>query len=353
MVEFVKHDGAICHDGVIKKTKQKLGFNEEREFSVWEKQVREKFIELLGIPAIEENACPIKISIVEEKQKEVYKQIRFEFESEWGAFVPCYLLIPDTGKEKYPVAIVLQGHNKSGFYSSIGEPYNEVDKAYDTGRGMFAVQAVEQGYIALAVEMRGRGDRTARNREDRRVTIYPLPGSCYYETMTALQLGRTMAVERAWDISRAIDALAYFPQCDTDKIIITGNSGGGTASFYAACYDERIKVSAPSCAFCPYPESTLRFYHCSCNYIPQIYRWFDMDDLSCLIAPRKLLIVAGEKDPSFLVEGVRRGYEKVEKIYEKAGIKDNCRLVVTDKGHFWDDGVMWQTIKEETDKMGW
>ena len=55
----------------------------------------------------------------------------------------------------------------------------------------------------------------------------------------------------------AIDALVMFPQCDTDKILITGNSGGGTMSFYAACFDERIKLSVPSCAFCSYEDSIM------------------------------------------------------------------------------------------------
>ena len=41
------------------------------------------------------------------------------FESENDSFVPCYLLIPDTSKEKYPVAITLQGHT-TGFHNSVG-----------------------------------------------------------------------------------------------------------------------------------------------------------------------------------------------------------------------------------------
>ena len=119
------------------------------------------------------------------------------------------------------------------------------------------------------------------------------------------------------------------------------------ASFYAACVDERISVCAPSCAFCPYPESILKFYHCSCNYIPQAFRYFDMQDLACLIAPRKLAIIAGKYDTAFLIDGVKRGYETVEKIYEQAGVKDNCRLVVTDKGHWWCEEIIWEVIKKQ------
>ena len=334
----------FCHDGVTKITKPKLAFEKTREYDKWRLEVKEKLFELLGLDAIAENACPLEMEIIEEKQKDGYKQIRFEFESEKDCVVPCYLLIPDTGKEKYPVAIVLQGHNQQGFASSVGNAYCHETLAYDTGSGQFAVQAVENGYIALAIEQRGMGERRALNSLKRRVSLDPASGICYYEATTALMLGRTIIGERCWDISRAIDLLGNFKECDMENIVITGNSGGGTASFYAACVDERISVCAPSCSFCPYPESVLRFYHCSCNYIPQAFRWFDMQDLACLIAPRKLAIVAGKYDTAFLIDGVKRGYETVKEIYEEAGAKENCSLTVTDKGHFWCEDIMWQTI---------
>ena len=344
--EMTMNINGFCHDGVTQRTKPKLSYDQARDFAVWKGEVKEKLVELLGLDVIAENACPLQMEIVEEEQKDGYKQIRFEFESEKGAVVPCYLLIPDTGKKKYPVAIVLQGHNQQGFASSVGNVYCHETLDYDTGRGQFALQAVQNGYIALAIEQRGMGERSAQNTLKRRVSLKPR-GDCYYEATTALMLGRTIIGERCWDISRAIDLLGNFPKCDMNNIVITGNSGGGTASFYAACVDERINVCAPSCSFCPYLESVLKFYHCSCNYIPRAFRYFDMQDLACLIAPRKLAIIAGKYDTAFLIDGVKRGYETVEKIYEKAGVKDNCRLVVTEKGHWWCEDIVWKTINEE------
>lgn len=335
----------FCHDGVTQTTKPKLAFDERCDFNLWKASVKEKLIELLGLDVIKENACPQNIEIIERVQKDGYEQIRFEFESEKGSVVPCYLLIPNTNKEKYPVAIVLQGHNQQGFASSVGNAYCHETLDYDTGRGMFAVQAVQNGYIALAIEQRGMGERTALNTLKRRVSL-SANGGCYFEATTALMLGRTLIGERCYDVSRAIDLLSNFEKCDLDNITITGNSGGGTASFYASCVDERIKACVPSCSFCPYPESVLKFYHCSCNYIPNAFRYFDMQDLACLIAPRKLAIVAGKYDTAFLIDGVKRGYETVRKIYEKIGAKENCSLTITDKGHFWCEDVMWETINK-------
>ena len=85
-------------------------------------KLKKSLLNLLDLIRLQKNACPLNIQIESEEQKDGYKQIRFVFESEWGALVPCYLLIPDTGKKKYPVAITLQGHS-TGFHNSVGMLY--------------------------------------------------------------------------------------------------------------------------------------------------------------------------------------------------------------------------------------
>lgn len=336
--------GELCHQ-LLMLNQPKLAFNEMKEYAAWKAEIKEKFIELTGLDKIAKNACPLNVQIESEEQKDGYKQIRFVFESEKGAFVPCYLLIPDTGKEKYPVAITLQGHS-SGFHNSVGIVKYEQDVEYQT-RGKFAVQAVQNGFIALAIEQRGMGERRPNERHQKAANM------CEYEAHIALLLGRTILGERMWDVSKAIDALAMFSQCDLDKIFITGNSGGGTMSFYAACFDERIKLSVPSCAFCTYEDSIMNWFHCSCNFIPHAYEWFEMQDLACLIAPRKLIVIAGEQDQIFPIYGVEKGYKTVEKIFAKAGCKENCTLIKTPKAHWWCQDIVWDAIKAETKKMGW
>ncbi len=313
-----------------------LTFDEKKDYAAWREQVKGKLLELSGIQKIRANACPLNVEIEDEVQKEGYKQIRFTFESERGAIVPCYLLVPDGEKKKYPVAITLQGHS-TGFHNSIGEARKGVDEEI-VYRKQFAVQAVKRGYVALAVEQRGMGERRPSARHQNGANM------CEYTAHIALLLGRTILGERMWDVSKAIDALSTFDFVDLEDIVIAGNSGGGTMSFYAACFDDRIKLSVPSCAFCTYEDSIMNWFHCSCNFIPHAYEWFEMQDLACLIAPRKLLVVAGKEDHIFPIYGVEKGYKTVEKVFEKAGAKDNCRLVETPKGHWWCDDVIWDEI---------
>lgn len=336
--------GDLCHELLTKKIKQKLAFNEKCDAAVWKKQVKEKLVELLGLEKISLNACELNLLIEEDIDKGDYRQIRFTFESEVGAFVPCYLLLPKTDKKKYPVAITLQGHS-TGFHNSIGEPKSADDEEY-VKRGDFGVQAVKNGFAALCIEQRAMGERcTTRHTFGAKM--------CDFQSLTGMLLGRTVLGERIWDVQKTIDLLTEFDMLDTEKILITGNSGGGTMSFYAACIDERIKISAPSCAFCSYSASILNVYHCSCNYIPNAYEWFEMQDLACLIAPRKFIVIAGVEDRIFPIDGVKTAYETVKSIYKKFNAKDNCSLTITDKGHYWCKDVVWDKITSVTKSLNW
>ena len=150
-----------------------------------------------------------------------------------------------------------------------------------------------------------------------------------------------------WDVSKAIDSLDYFKEkLDLDDIMLIGHSGGGTATYYSACYDERIKLAVPSCAVYTYRESIGEMWHCTCNYIPQIAKYVDMGELATLIAPRKLIVGHGEKDAIFPLTGTKKVYSVIEKIYKKENVKNNCRLLVyPDRPHYFDKELVFPAIK--------
>ncbi len=337
-----KIDGDNCHAILFESVKPKLSFGAINDYDEYKKQLKAKFIELIGYEKVLANAVSLKVEIESEVDKGDYRQIRFTFESEKGAFVPCYLLIPNGKKKKYPVAITMQGHS-TGFHNSIGEPHDDEDAYYALTRGQFAVQAVKNGYIALAIEQRAMGER--------KTTRHSFGYGCTFPAMTAISLGRTVIAERIFDISRAIDALENFSECDMGKIFITGNSGGGTISYYAPIIEERIRFSVPSCAVCSYKDSIMDIHHCACNYIPSSYEWFEMQDLASLISPRPLTVVTGKDDHIFPLNGVETAYKTIKLAYEKDGAKDNCRLVVTPKGHYWCEDIVWSAINDTAKKL--
>lgn len=205
----------------------------------------------------------------------------------------------------------------------------------DEGSLCFATQAVNHGFCALTIEQRNFGECGGS----------PNGPDCFHSSMAALLIGRTTVAERVWDVSRAIDAVAkYFPQTDSRRVVCVRNSGGGTTAFYAACLDKQIFVTVPSCSVCTFDDSITAMEHCACNYIPKIRLYFDMGDLAGLIAPRKLLVVAGNQDPIFPLKGVVKNYAIVEKMYHAAETSENCRLIIGEGGHKFYPEEAWDEI---------
>jgi len=328
------------HEYLLDNMKPELSFDENADYDVWKKAVKEKFFELLG--DLPEEKVPLNVEIEWERDFPEYREVRFVFDTEPQMSVPCHLLIPKETKKPCPVVICLQGHS-TGMHISLGRKKFERDEK-ETGKDRdFALQTVKEGYAALVMEQRGFGERVSKHSIDRDPYYRT---ACHNPTMVAFLLGRTMIGERVWDVSRAIDALSEFEEIDMDRIACMGNSGGGTATYYAACFDERIKIAMPACSVCNFKQSIGIMHHCSCNYIPKMAKYLDMGDIACLIAPRKLVDVVGMTDGGFLIKGSMDAFDTIKRIYKKAGCEDNCRLVVGEDGHRFYADPAWKVFRE-------
>lgn len=327
-----------CHAPLLQNAPRVLRWREDVDFSTWRTQVRQKLVELVGLMP---ERVPLDVHREPPQQHEDFTETRFVFTAEEGADVPCHLLVPRTGKSSYPVVICLQGHS-SGMHISLGRPKTEADATIIEGGRDIGLQVVREGYAALVLEQRCFGERTdARPKE-----LRCIEHTCHHASMAALLLGRTMIGERVWDISRAIDTLAEFPEIDSTRIACMGNSGGGTITYFAACLDERISIAMPSCYVCTFRDSIGSIDHCTDNYIPAVLRYFEMGDLSGLIAPRPMVVVAGRQDPIFPIAGVEETFALISQIYAAADVSNNSRLVVGDGGHQFYPEQAWPVFRE-------
>lgn len=321
----------------IRKTKPIMAFQREADFAEWKVKCKEKLEELLGLPF---ELCADMFVITEEKDTKLYRQICFEFQSEEGYFVPCDLLIPIDAKEPFPVAICLQGHS-SGKNISMGiKQYDSDTESMMKGRD-FAIQAVQEGFCAVVLDQRYMGV-AGHNANGQ-------PGCCTTnQALPALLIGRSAIGERVWDVMRLIDVMEKYltDYIDKDKIMCLGNSGGGTTTFYAAALDERIHMAIPSCAVCTFEDSIVDIHHCCCNYAPGIRKYFNMGDIGCLIAPRRLVVVCGIHDEIFPLKGVEKSYAVIESAYQENGSGENCRLVKGDGGHQFYPKDVWPIVNE-------
>ena len=90
----------------------------------------------------------------------------------------------------------------------------------------------------------------------------------------------------------------------------------------------------------------MNIFHCACNYIPDAYNYFEMADLACMIAPRKLLVISGKHDEIFPIEEARNAFSTIQNIFNKEGAVLNCKMIETDKDHYWCEDIVWNGIKQ-------
>ncbi|MBO4954286.1 MAG: acetylxylan esterase [Clostridia bacterium] len=310
-----------AHENVMRRAAEvtpSMRYDGKENFKEWQNRARAKLAELLGMDKFV--SCDLNVQIEYDRMEENFREIRFTFESEPGYHAPCHLLIPKNATGKLPVMIGLQGHSK-GQHVSLGRTRFEGETITEGSRiRAFAVQSVQQGYAAVTLEMRGMGECGGDENGPR----------CGVHTLANLTVGRTTIGERVWDVSHLIDVLTttFAEYIDESKIYCMGNSGGGTATFYAGCMEERLAAVMPSCSYSDYDDSIIAMAHCTCNFIPHIREYFNMGDLSGLIAPRKFVPVAGEWDRIFPLPGVKGQFEETKRIFAAAGVPDNCELIV-------------------------
>ncbi len=319
---------------------------DKKQLREWQQKFRQDLIEKLGINEIKkrkiEDLNPVCIDKVE---LEDHVREEWRITSEPGYQVPFYLLKPLNQDKPLPLVITPHGHGKSGKDTYVGITHNQEEKEkIAEGERDIALQAVRAGYIAIAPDQRGFAATKFKKdiEADRN-------NSCRTMQMHALLFGRTLIGERVHDITRLIDYAETRSEIDHNQVIITGNSGGGTTSLFAAAVETRIRIAIPSCYFCTFKDSIGAVYHCECNYIPGLLTLGEMYDIAGLIAPRAFLAVAGKQDSIFPLEGVKRAFKKLKKIYKVAGAEDRCELYIGEGGHRYYKKPVWPFVQKWID----
>ena len=330
------------HQRLLDAARPALGYRADRALAAQRRALEDKLTELLACP---EAAGDLDLRIEHRRRRDGFTETRFLLTSEPGARVPCHLLVPDGARCPMPVFLCLQGHS-SGMHLSHGQGDGEA-----IGERDFALQAVRRGYAALAIEIRGFGER-----RDRRAAILREPGydpdsldpnvTCKHAAMVALLLGRTSLGEKILDLRRAIDALADFPEVDRRRVYAIGNSGGGTLAWYAAAIEPRLKGLILGSCFATYASSIGSVDHCCDNYLPGALRWFDFPDLTLLIAPRPLVVVMGRDDRLFPLVGVEAAFARAREIYARLAAEDRCRLIAREGGHRFYANEAWSAFDQ-------
>lgn len=331
-------------------SQNKYGFTEKSktDFVKWQHSYLYALKDVLGLNIIEKELAGyvLKAEMKESEKRESFILQKWIIWTEPDVPIPIVVLIPRTKQQKLPLVITTHGHGRDsilydgiypGIFNSSGTNTNE--------EGL-AIQAVKQGYIAISPTMRAFGStRTEADKNEKNSF------SCHTQLMRDLLVGRTVIGDRVWDMSKILDWALKNLAVDKSRIAITGNSGGGTVSLFAAACDSRITVAVPSSSFCTFTGSIGSSAQCDCNYIPGILNLSEMSDIAGLIAPRPVCFLNGIKDHIFPIDEARKAFSHLKKIYAASGHPENAELYEGAEGHQYYKEGAWSFIKKEFDRI--
>lgn len=310
------------------------------DLAKWQRIARDKLFDLL-------QASPGPIfspaaKMVARIEHDDFIEENLTFQTTPYSRVPAHVLIPKGRKLPAPAVVVL--HDHGGFYlwgrekvvASDPEPAALIDfkRRYYGGRSI-ANELVRQGYVVIAIDAFYWGERRRlldtdppdwRDRTDlttQRIQEFNARASQNEQLVSRalLTAGTTWPGVTLWDDLRTVDYLASRPEVDPKRISCVGLSVGGYRSFMLAALDPRIHSVIDVGWMTSYAEQIEKHVINTMGasfVIPGMYRYFDLPDLSALIAPRPLLVLMGTQDTLFPASGVAAAFDKIGKCYAKA-----------------------------------
>lgn len=289
----------------IKNRKQALAYVED---------VHKKIAKIFNLP---KTKCPLNAKIVREQTLDGITVKNVIYESRKDFPVTGLLFLPE-GSGKHPASIFLCGHAEEGKASG----------TYQTG----ALSLAKQGFVVLLIDPVSQGERHQFLDVSEK-----LVGCCNEHNYQGKLLNLTdeyFGAWRAWDAVRGIDYLMTLPEVDTNRVGVTGNSGGGTMTTFVNALDDRLFMAAPSCYITTWLHEIENELPADIEQMPPC-AWaygLDMADFIIAQAPRPAIIL-GQKNDFFDPRGTIEAYEDAKHIYSLLGAEDNVQVFIGPDSH--------------------
>jgi dienelactone hydrolase len=299
----------------IERANDLSSYRDEQGWSEEQPALRGQLEEMLGLPPLESRDPDLRVQITGTEETDQIAVDKLHFQSMPGLYVTGNLYRPKQLSGRLPAVLHVCGHGqvKQDGVSLGNKTYYQHHPAW------FA----EHGYICLSIDTIQLGEIEGIHH-----------GLYSFNRWDWPSRGYTPAGVEAWNALRAVDYLITRPDVDSSKIGITGRSGGGAYSWYAAAIDPRISVSVPVAGITDLRDHVVGQCvrgHCDCMFMVNRYGW-DYSMLAAMVFPRPLLIANTDKDPIFPLDGVERVHYQVRHVYHH-GYKENLGIQWTTGGH--------------------
>lgn len=303
----------------------------------WQRQARAKLIELTGYHLVR-SMPDVTVEMPEENLGNGIVRRSFYLRVRPDTDLPVHLIYKSGHSAPAPVFLHLAG-STSGIHLAWGGTRVPIDHQRLSIGADMARQAAERGYLAVAIEQAGYGERGERHLRK------PTANRTIDAASHLLLLGRTLMGDGASDVSSAIDWVLS-NDCPVnalkDQVFLFGHSAGGTVAQYAAALDTRIAGVLASGSVGPVRDTIgARGAGGGDGIVPGLLNWFDSQDLVALTAPRTFIGLSGTGDHIYPYSGVETVIAAARPFYGKMGVEEAVQAVAADGPHQYYAEASW------------
>jgi len=276
--------------------------------------IKTKVINMIG--GLPQEKSPLNAKTTGTIQMDGFHIEKLVYESFPGFHVTALVYVPENNSQKHPAVLVPCGHSPNGkiHYQALCQ------------------RLVQRGYLVICWDPVGQGERSQFWDEAQNKSRYNLVcGEHAVLGNFAYLVGANLMRGETWDGIRAVDYLFTRNDVDTNRISITGTSGGGAQTAHIGALDERINVVAPSCYISSLPMRAYNRTFDDPDSDPEqdlygmVSSGVDHPGLLLMVYPRPLFIASAVLD-FFPIEGTRKTFREISGVYEKFGKRDRVDM---------------------------
>ncbi len=275
--------------------------------------------------------------------------------------VPALLLVPTTGKTRYPAVVAL--HDHGGWFFHGKEKLVRMDGEHASltgfreryyGSRTYADELVRRGFVVIVPDAFYWGERRLQYNQPpeelRKRLAGQKPESVEYVATTNSYLREQAPILNTWlsfcgtswmgivahDDRRSVDVLASLPEVDPGRIGCLGLSGGGYRSTYLTGMEPRIKASVITGWMTSLPTTLDISYavHTALFDAFGLHSKMDHPDIASLAAPDTAVFVQNcAQDRLFTRAGMEAAAEKIRAVYGDLKRPERFRSAFYDVPH--------------------
>jgi dienelactone hydrolase len=283
---------------------------------------------------------PVRATVHGRVDRVDYTVEKVYLESYPGHFVTGSLYRPRNAAGRRPGVLCPHGHFARGRFHDRG--HDEVLRQIAQGAERFevggrhpiqarCVQLARMGCVVFQYDMIGYADSqqigidVAHGHRKRRPTMEDPEAWGLFSAQAELRLQSVLGLQ-TYNSLRALDFLEGLPDVDTQRLAVTGASGGGTQTMLLSAIDPRVAVSFPAVMV-----STAMQGGCTCENACCLRVGTGNVEFAALFAPKPQGMTAAD---DWTREMAAKGFPELQQLYQQLGAPDLVSLTpLTHFGH--------------------